>query len=166
MDTLIEILTVHAGRYPLMQPADAVKLLYQNEFGGGHLIRDENACLAYLRREYAAVEKNPAAPLLEDIGNGFVRVMLATLAENALEQLGEDFIRSAAYKGSLESFRQKLAVLTELTQAGVFSFGEAALTEYLREYEKAGYPAVSHSGIYRAAYHPAYRVVRRDFLHI
>ena len=34
------ILLTHAARYPLMEPRDAVKLIYQNEFGGGHLIRD------------------------------------------------------------------------------------------------------------------------------
>ena len=53
MEELRAILIAHARRYPLMQPRDAVKLIYQNEFGGGHLIRDEEACLNYLRREYA-----------------------------------------------------------------------------------------------------------------
>ena len=47
------ILKSHAKRYPLMQPRDAVKLIYQNEFGGGYLIQDEHACLNYLRQEYA-----------------------------------------------------------------------------------------------------------------
>ena len=51
MEELRAILIAHAKRYPLMQPTDAVKLIYQNEFGGGHLIRDEQACLNYLRRE-------------------------------------------------------------------------------------------------------------------
>ena len=50
-EELEQILREHAKRYPLMQPTDAVKLIYQNEFGGGHLIRDEQACLNYLRRE-------------------------------------------------------------------------------------------------------------------
>ena len=45
MEELKVILITHANRYPLMQPQDAVKLIYQNEFGGGHLIRDEEACL-------------------------------------------------------------------------------------------------------------------------
>ena len=45
MDDLKQILISHAARYPLMEPTDAVKLIYQNEFGGGHLIRDTEACL-------------------------------------------------------------------------------------------------------------------------
>ena len=90
------ILKSHAKRYPLMQPRDAVKLIYQNEFGGGHLIQDEHACLNHLRQEYADLVKDPTAPLYEDIGNGIVRVNLAALKEEDLEQLGQDFIASAA----------------------------------------------------------------------
>ena len=105
MEELRAILIAHAKRYPLMQPTDAVKLIYQNEFGGGHLIRDEEACLNYLRREYATLEKDPTAPLYEDIGNGIIRVNLAALREEDLEQLGQDFIASAAkHKGTLDSF--------------------------------------------------------------
>lgn len=46
MNELEGVLKEHAKRYPLMQPRDAVKLIYQNEFGGGDLIRDEEACLS------------------------------------------------------------------------------------------------------------------------
>ena len=143
-----------------MQPRDAVKLIYQNEFGGGHLIRDEEACLNYLRREYATLEKDPTAPLYEDIGNGIIRVNLAALREEDLEQLGKAFINSAAkHKGTLDSFLNKLEVLQTLTTEGVFAFDLDALNTYLSEYEAAGYPAVSHSPEYRKAYKPAYRII-------
>ena len=162
MEELRAILIAHAKRYPLMQPCDAVKLIYQNEFGGGHLIRDEQACLNYLRREYADLEKDPTVPLYEDIGNGIVRVNLGAVREEALEQLGQDFIASAAkHKGTLDSFLNKLGVLHKLTTAGVFSFDLDALNAYLSEYKAAGYPAVSHSPEYRQAYNPAYRVILR-----
>lgn len=164
MQELEEILKAHAARYPLMEPTDAVKLIFQNEFGGGHLIRDTQSCLTYLRREYAAVETCSALPLLEDIGNGLVRVNLAAVSEDTypLDRLGRDFIRSAnAHKGSPERFRAKLAVLERLTAEGIFQFTPQELASYLAEYEKAGYPPVSHSPEYRAAYHPAYRVVMK-----
>ena len=35
MEELDQILREHAMRYPKMQSTDAVKLIYQNEFGGG-----------------------------------------------------------------------------------------------------------------------------------
>lgn len=160
MEELRGILITHARRYPLMQPTDAVKLIYQNEFGGGHLIRDEQACLNYLRREYASVEKNPTTPLYEDIGNGIVRVNLAAVKPEDLEQLGQDFIASAAkHKGTLDSFLNKLEVLYKLTTEGIFAFDSDALNVYLSEYKLAGYPAVSHSEQYRQAYKPSYRII-------
>lgn len=160
MEELEQILRVHGARYPKMQPTDAVKLLYQNEFGGGHLIKDEEACRNYLRREYQAVRKDASQPLYEDIGNGIVRVNLAAVPEDALERLGTAFIRSASeHKGSLSSFLSKLAVLRKLTGQGVFSFDSCELNAYLAEYENAGFPAVSHSQEYRNAYAPAYRII-------
>lgn len=161
MEELEQLLREHTKRYPLMQPTDTVKLLYQNEFGGGHLIHDEEACLNYLRREYASVEQDSTVPLYEDIGNGIVRVNLAAVKEEYLEQLGREFIRSAAeHKGDLSSFLSKLSVLKKLTAEGVFAFGTDTLDTYLTEYEKAGCPAVSHSSVYREAYKPAYRIIK------
>ena len=160
MEELRAILIAHAKRYPLMQPRDAVKLIYQNEFGGGHLIRDEEACQNYLRREYADLEKDPSAQLYEEIGKGIVRVNLAAVKPEDLEQLGRDFIRSAAkHKGTLDSFLNKLEVLRKLTAEGVFTFDTNALSAYLSEYKAVGYPAVSHSPEYRQAYKPAYRII-------
>ncbi|MBQ8834840.1 MAG: hypothetical protein IJ001_07955 [Oscillospiraceae bacterium] len=160
MEELERILREHAKHYPKMQPTDAVKLIYQNEFGGGHLIRDEEASLNYLRREYAMVEKNASKPLYEEIGNGIVRVNLAAVKEEDLEKLGQDFIRSAAeHKGNLNSFLSKLDVLKKLTAQGVFNFGSNELDVYLTEYEKTGYPLVSHSLEYRAFYKPSYRII-------
>ena len=164
MEELKAILIAHAKRYPLMQPRDAVKLIYQNEFGGGHLIRDEQACLNYLRQEYASAEKDPTAALYEDIGNGIVRVNLAAVKPEDLEQLGRAFIDSAAkHKGTLDSFLHKLEVLRMLTEEGVFTFDTNALSAYLSEYKAAGYPAVSHSPKYREVYNPAYRIIRKSY---
>lgn len=160
MEELEKILREHVKRYPLMQPYDAVKLIYQNEFGGGHLIRDEQAVLNYLRREYESVKKDSAMPLYEDIGNGIVRVNLAAVKPEDLEQLGKDFIRSAAeHTGTKERFLQKLDVLRQLTAAGHFLFGMTELEDFLSEYIKSGCPMVSHSEQYRKAYLPAYRIV-------
>ena len=164
MEELRAILIAHAKLYPLMQPTDAVKLIYQNEFGGGHLIRDEQACLNYLRREYTSVAKDPTVPLYEDIGNGIIRVNLAAVKPEDLEQLGRAFIDSAAkHKGTMDRFLNKLEVLRKLANEGVFNFDTNALNAYLSEYEAAGYPAVSHSPEYRQAYKPAYRIIRKAY---
>ena len=167
MDDLRSILLTHASRYPVMEPTDAVKLLYQNEFGGGHLIRDEGQCLAYLRSEYAHTLQSPDIPLAEDIGNGMVRIHLGGLDAwgYSVDQLGAEFIRSAQNQaGSLSSFLSKLALLRQLAKEGLLPFSSDALENYLSDYEKAGYPMVSHSDTYRRTYSPAYRVIRREYL--
>lgn len=168
MSDFYTILQTHATRYPEMEPTDAVKLLYQSEFGGGHLIDNEDACLAYLRAEWERTPYDPTAPLTEDIGGGMVRVMLSALAnEQAAEALGRDFIASAALvHGTTEGFFEKLSLLRSMTAEGRFAFSLSALDEYLSAYEKAGYPAVSHSETYRALYHPAYRVLRKEDLNV
>ena len=158
------ILIAHAGKYPRMTPCDGVKLLYQNEFGGGHLIRDREQAMARLRAEYAATPHDPSLPLFEDIGNGLVRVMLGAVntAEYPLESLMDDFIRSAALRtGNKDTFLKKLDILRELSERDAFPFTAGELDAYLELYIAAGCPMVSHSEQYRAAYHPAYRVILR-----
>jgi len=106
------------------------------------------------------VTRDPAATLHENIGNGIVRVNLAAIKEEDLEQLGRDFISSAAmHKGTMDRFLNKLEVLRTLTAESVFTFDLNSLNSYLSEYEAEGYPVVSHSPEYRQAYMPAYRIL-------
>ena len=159
MAELRELLARHGARYPLMQPQDAVKLLYQRRFGCGHLVEDPAGMLSYLLRELALTPQAPSQPLCEDIGGGFVRVHLAAMEANGLSAgtLNAVFCESAAITGSMEDF---LCDLDELCQcADSFPFSEAALREYLDAYRAGGCPAVRHSEGYRAQYTPAYRVV-------
>jgi len=51
MNRLYLLLKEHSVRYPRMMPTDAVKLIYQNVFGGGHMIPDENTALLRLNAE-------------------------------------------------------------------------------------------------------------------
>lgn len=168
MDPMVEleqILRTHAARYLLMQPADAVKLIYQNEFGGGHLIADPERFETFLRREYDSTPKDPAISKYEPIGNGIVRVNLAALAASEVLCLGALFIDSASlHQGKRESFEKKLAVLQQLTMEGIFPFSSGELASYLEVYAENGYPAVSHSAQYREAYRPAYRIVLQRLL--
>ena len=148
-----------------MGPRDAVKLIYQNEFGGEHLIADPAQSLEGLRAEYAATPHDPSVPLWEDIGNGMVRIQLGGLdpLEYPLEALNRDFVRSTElHRGSMNAFFKKLGVLRELTREGAFGFTSEELEGYLGPYIASGCPTVSHSADYRAAYHPAYRLVLRS----
>ena len=56
MDRIKDVCLEHAKRYVKMQPQDAVKLVFQSEFGGGHLISDEQASINYLIEEARGVD--------------------------------------------------------------------------------------------------------------
>lgn len=167
MEELRQILRLHGQRYPLMQPTDAVKLIYQNEFGGGHLIKDPAAFFRYLSAEYEAVKGEPTNEKYELLGNGVLRIHLRALRPEELAPLGRAFLRSAAeHRGSVESFRQKLTLLEDLTREGIFSFDLDALWDCLTDYEKLGFPMISHSLQYREAYRPAYRIITESYSRI
>lgn len=164
---LEELLRVHARCYPLMQVCDAVKILYQNEFGSGHLVKDSESSLRYLRQEYASLAKDIPNEAYEDIGNGYVRLNLTVLETTAysLEDVNRMFVATAAAgTGSLANFLAKLELLRTLTSEGIFSFGVTELEQYLVTYSEQGYPAVSHSAQYRQAYSPAYRVILQSLI--
>lgn len=158
MEELKELLLAQLASRPAMEIRDAVKLIYQNEFGGGHLIADPARAQAWLREELDACGETDA-PLVEPIGNGMARVNLA-LARGRLtpETLFSMFsLSSAQVRGSMEAFCEKLALLYEL------GFEKEQVDAFLESYKKAGCPPLSHSDAYRAAYAPAYRVVSERY---
>lgn len=146
-----QILLDHQARYPLSEAQDYLKLLYQSEFGGGHLIENPQWALDYLKSELR--EMSPAGtPGLESIGGGLCRLHLQEL--NALglrpETVNGLFLETCRPRGSMESLEKKLALLTEAIPGT-----DAAVADY----RAAGCPSLRHSAAYREAYHPAYRLV-------
>lgn len=167
MAEIIEILSAHAKKYPLMQPSDALKLIYQGEFGGGHLIKDAAASLDRIMSEYEGTAHDGNMPLCEDIGFGMVRLNFAALDTRrlSLDELNRIFVRSSEMRrGSMASFYGKLDELMSGFDGIGFSFGNDELADYIRGYKAAGCPAVSHSEEYRRAYKPAYRVILAELV--
>lgn len=157
------ILKSHAKLYPDMTEIDAIKLLFQQEFGGGHIIESEEKSLALMKNEYDRIEKTDSL-YIEDIGNGMTRVYLGGICPCALEAVNGLFVLgSREVKGSLEGFQKKLSVLKELTGEGAMPFDSASLEEVLSSYSHSGYPLVSHSIKYKQSYHPAYRVIPKRY---
>ncbi len=158
-----KVLLRHAARYPRMQPQDAVKLLYQSEFGAGHLLSNPAESLLRLRQESQAMAGQPGtAPLFEEIGGGFCRLNLqpAGAEEAVVPAIHRIFAAGAKQPcGTTQGLEAKLLLLQQLTQRGGMPFSAAQLADYLETYRRQGLPMVSHSKEYHAAYHPAYRVV-------
>lgn len=283
--TLEEVLIMHSNCYPKMQIQDIVKLIYQNEFGGGHLIKDKKDSLVKLEQEFYSLKKHftgsgkksdkengkedgkksdkengredgkksdkgsgretddvYVSGLFEDIGNNLLRLNLLPLlmmkwgntinserignniesnrsnrsnrnnrenkekgkekdkekceAENKEEiKIGyeeeiktvnkEDnetvnkeenylpieittinsfFVNTAnSISGEKERFIEKLEIFRKCCKDGLLPFSATDADSCLDKYKARGYPAESHSEIYRLAYKPAYRIVEARY---
>lgn len=145
-----------------------VKLLYQAEFGGGHMIADEQASLKRLLGEAKDREKRQASqdsPMWDPVGGGLGRLSLNILGNGLSAQtMNRMFVITAnEVKGTREGFEEKLKLLKEMTEAGEAGPDPGSLSVYLEEYHEAGYPVVSHSQSYHDAYDPAYRIIKERY---
>jgi uridine kinase len=161
------LLVQHCNRYPQMTIQDLVKLLFQSEFAGGHMISSEQASLQRLQQECRLL--SPAEtqiPMFEDIGNRLCRLHLMPLSQSRinLETVNRFFVNTARTRqGQVSRFEAKLELLRDCCREGLLPFSLPSVDDYLRNYREEGYPAVSHSLIYRETYRPAYRVVGAEY---
>ncbi len=162
----------HFKQYPEMQVQDMVKLIYQNEFAGGHMIKIEKDSMKRLYEEYTTINKtmqnkdSEGSVLFENIGNGLCRLHLAALhsADINLATVNRFFYNTSnSVNGNLEGFESKLEVLKQCCKDKILPYTLAELEDYLHDYKSQGYPPVSHSNTYRDLYNPAYRVVKEAY---
>lgn len=158
--------------YPKMQLKDMVKLIYQNEFAGGHMIADEEESLERLQEEYTTLERysheDSTFEPFENIGNGLCRLHLKGILNSEIDirTVNKFFIDTAnSVNGDIRSFEAKLDILRQCCIDGYLPYSVEELDIYLNGYKPQGYPPVSHSEIYRDSYLPAYRIVREEYCH-
>lgn len=157
------ILKVQARRYPKLQVMDAIKLIYQNEFGPGHLIEDAHRSLCWIKEEIEQNQDFSQDCYLEDIGNGLVRLNLQGFSLELAQDINAALIETACrVKGTKERLVQKLAVLDALTESNAMPFFKDELKEIKETYIKEGCLMARHSETYRQAYHPAYRILLKE----
>ena len=155
---MLEILLEEKKRHPAAEARDLCKLLYQSEFGAGHMAMDAEAGLARLRAECAACGAGEDEPFT-DVGGGLVRLHLRALPalKLRLETVNGLFARACAPRGSVAGLEAKLELLR--ANAARLGLNGETLEAELAAWRAAGYPALSHSRAYRDLYHPAYRLV-------
>lgn len=152
------ILSIHRECYPLMQPRDYVKLAYQSHFGPGHLIADEGEAQRRIRAEWEEIPADMPRRAPEDIGGGLCRFYLNGEEEKEIvsQVLVKLFCLTAKKHAVLQSdFADKLSALDKLPVPG--------MGEWLAQYRAQGCPAVGHSETYRTAYHPHYRLLKKEY---
>lgn len=157
---MIQLIQEHLSKYPKMQAQDIIKLIYQNEFGGGHMIDNCNLSLERIRDEVRGVEGQGLE--YEEIGNDLIRVYLGDLNELQMITLNQLFVYCANQtRGSIDSFINKLEELKLACKTGKINFDYGLICKEIDKYEKLNYPPISHSHSYHETYQPHYRVLNK-----
>lgn len=152
--------------YPEARLQDIYKSFYQDHFGPGHLITDTAMVRHYLYSELS--ENDVSYPVYyEPTGceGRFVRVFLSAVADSLVsaEELLDAFVRSANefQEPQTEWVTEWKEVVRAIRENNIsvegFAEDEPTLTEAAQNNQ-----AMHHSRAYNAAYHPHYRIVRRD----
>jgi len=168
LDTTVSALILHLEAHPQARAEDAYKLLHQSVFGPGHMVSSRAAAAGYLDQELSALASTGGTePMCEDLGGepGMVRLHLRPLRDRGadIESLIDAFVASA---NTVEGSPARMTRLMEVAGGSLRFAGHGevatALGELGRRLEAEGYPAVHHSGAFREAYRPAYRVVMKE----
>ena len=158
-----ELLFSHFQTYPQLTPADLLKFLHQSAFGCEHLLAHPSAAVDYIRKE-AQTCVPCSGKLIEDLDGQHCRVHLDILREGlSAETFGKLFFLSASVvPDGKERLEEKLIALEELLAEGKLPFSPTEVAELISQWRSQGFPARHHSEEFRTAYHPAYRVIRKD----
>jgi hypothetical protein len=152
--------------FPQRTMQDVYKSFYQNRFGAEHMISDTAAVHAYLLYEIeVAAADSVHNPFYDFVGadGRYVRVYLTCVNNGKLtaDQLFDAFIRSAVPAQQPEqSWADEWAEIEQVAHACYVPCTEEECL-LLRQAAQDN-RAVHHSEAYRNAYHPHYRIVRRD----
>jgi thymidylate kinase len=152
-----DLLLKHYRKYPLLRAEDIFKYLFQSAFGCEHLVSDLSAALNYIKKER---ESTVSLPTLDELDGEYTRVHISCLAPETLAKL---FCLSAKKEEGLAALKAKLEVAKELVAEGSLPIDGEEFAQKLDAWRTAGYPALHHSEAFRAAYHPAYRVIANKY---
>jgi hypothetical protein len=158
------LLRAHLARYPVMQPADAYKLLHQATLGSEHAIPSRALAEQWLAREIATLPPGPPELLVDTLGTGgrFARVHLRPFlaAGGVPDSLLSAFVLTASTAArDTTQLACALDAVRAMVARGETGWSADSVEQLFRDAALAGYPAMHHSKAFEAAYHPAYRVV-------
>ena len=162
-----KLLILHVQKYPNLEIRDVLKFLHQSAFGCEHMVSSLENATAYIRQEYMDMTRY-GDERIEPLDGSYSRVSLSCLHDGvSAEMLGGLFFASAKKEtDGLSELENKLAVARALAEEGVFPFRLREFDEAVGKWKADGYPAVRHSETFRANYHPAYRVIANEYLHL
>ncbi len=158
-----KLLVEQVVNYPEMQPQDAVKLLYQKNFGCGHMLSNNADYAEFIYAESSSLQE-PIGWRSENIGI-YSRLYLPSPPDRVFSSvLAKLFLKSGDLPHEMSGFLADLEILKRLAAGNRFSFSAETVDDYLKQYSENGYPVVSHSAQYKQHYFPAYRVIKTEYV--
>jgi predicted membrane protein/cytidylate kinase len=168
-DEIRELAASQLALYPKAQSIDILKAIYQNEFGAGHMISDPAVCLKMIEDETAELEKKVGMQnggYVESLGNGLARLHLRAILQTGIsaQTFAKIFMLTAIRpRGNRDNFLRKVRLLEKLCRDKTLSFSEESVEAAVSMWDAGGGGLFRHSDIFRENYHPAYRVVEKQF---
>lgn len=159
-----EIITGYFQSHPKLQIQDMFKFLYQSSFGCEHLLSDSEGVVRFLQEEFSSCGEFDG-DLVENLDGEYCRVHLEYMRKGlSAETFGKIFCLSAEpVQNGKQLLEEKLSVLMELVKEGILPFAETKIQEAIERWYHEGYPPCRHSEEYRNTYHPAYRVIKKEY---
>lgn len=160
----------HLDRYPEMGVEDVYKMLYQANFGVEHLLADTAAVRTFLLAELAELNETIAnEALVERIScDGLiVRVNLRPFKQAGMDAellVRAMFATAATTRPDTLMFRRQWNEFEGLVRYGFLRFNVPDVEAFSGRIASNIIVPIHHSQAYERAYHPAYRIVRRDVL--
>ena len=106
-----------AENFPKAQVKDYVKHLYQSEFGGEHMIPDEEASLRYLKEEIESMtERQRKKPYFSPLCGRFCRMNLSSCKVISPEMMNRLFVVSSRHvpKAAWFALEEKLNLFLDI----------------------------------------------------
>lgn len=155
----------HCQTYPQLQIRDVFKFIYQSSLGCEHMVPSLEMATEYIKREYESGVEGSSLKT-DALDGNYCRVHLSCLNDGlSADTIGKLFFLSAKKEeDGLARLADKLCTARELAGEGLLPFTEEEFTMAAEAWKADGYPPVHHSDAFREAYHPAYRVISRDFV--
>ncbi len=165
MNDIKSLLLSHFSKYPHMEIRDFAKLIYQNEFGCGHLVTDKEKALAMITDERKGITLSDC-PHTESIGNGYSRLYLSS--PYSVNTVATVFMASANAKsiGTVDGFLKKFDTFKKLCLDGELPYSVSDADEFIKSWCAEGRLPFSHSERYKGEYAPRYRVILEKYVPI
>lgn len=166
---LRQLIMGHIIRRPEMEAQDVYKLLYQGVYGVGHILSDRAWDRLIEESESINIDDHQEEPLTEPVSpdGAMIRVNLRPYLRQQmnLEKLYEAMKISADIPGDDDKFlgfwqEFKVMVREEKLELSWKNIGEIDLS-----LSDEGPKPRHHTQVYRMAYYPAYRVVKKQVFH-